>query len=255
MTDFTAQPLLDRKVALVTGASRGIGAAAARLFAREGATVVLCARTEDDLRVVAGQIGGEVSYVVADLGEVAGVERAVATVLERHGRLDVAFNNAGIGVPPHPVADFPEHDFDSVVRVNFKGVFFAVSAQVKAIQRTAGRGAIVNVSSVGSLVANPSLPAYAAAKRAVNSLTESAAACYGRDGIRINAIAPGLTMTDMVEKWRRSDPGVTDRIIAATPLGRAAAPEEIAEAAAWLLSDRSSFVTGVVLPVTGGAGI
>jgi NAD(P)-dependent dehydrogenase (short-subunit alcohol dehydrogenase family) len=247
--------LLTGKIALVSGASRGIGAAAARLFAREGATVVLAARTEADLRELTAEIGDRASYVLADFTDTGSAERAVATVVERHGRLDVAFNNAGVGVPPHPVADFPEADFDLVMQVNFKSVFYAVSAEVKAIKATAGGGAIVNTSSVGSLIGNPALPAYAAAKRAVNSLTESAALSYGPDGVRVNAIAPGLTLTEMVRNWERSDPGVTDRIVAGTPLGRAADPAEIAEAAAWLLSDRASYVTGVVLPVTGGAGV
>jgi len=245
------EKMLADKIALVTGASRGIGAAAARLFAREGATVVLAARTESALKALAEDIPGA-SYVVTDLGDVASIDNAVATVIERHGRLDVAFNNGALGVPPHPIADFPEDDFDLVMRVNLKGVFYAVSAEVKAM--TQG-GAIVNTSSVGSLIGNPALPAYGAAKRAVNSITESAAVTYGPNGIRVNAIAPGLTMTEMVEDWNRHDPGVVDQIIARTPLGRAAAPEEIAEAAAWLLSDRASFVTGVVLPITGGAAV
>jgi NAD(P)-dependent dehydrogenase (short-subunit alcohol dehydrogenase family) len=125
-------------------------------------------------------------------------------------------------------------------------------AEVAAIRATAGKGAIVNNSSVGSLMGNPELPAYGAMKRAVNSLTESAAVTYGPEGIRVNAIAPGTTLTEMIRAWEASSPGVLDRLTEATPLRRAAEPAEIAEAAAWLLSDRSSYVTGTVLRVDGG---
>lgn len=245
--------MLQDKVTLISGASRGIGAAAARLFAREGAVLVLAARSDmSDLVAELREAGAEVSAVTADLGEVADVQRVVDVTLERHGRLDAAFNNAGMNVPPRGIAEFSEEDFDQVQRLNHKGVFFAVAAQVRAMRGSGG--AIVNVSSIGALHANPMLPAYGTAKRAVNSLTASAAVTYGPEGIRVNAIAPGLTLTDMVREWERVSPGIIEAGTAAIPLGRIAQPEEMAEAACWLLSDRASFVSGAVLPVTGGQG-
>ncbi|QLH23319.1 SDR family NAD(P)-dependent oxidoreductase [Streptomyces sp. Rer75] len=247
--------LLTDKVTLITGAGRGIGAAAARLFAREGAKVVLAARTESELKAVAEEIraaGGTADHVVCDLADPASVRGAVDTAVRLHGRLNAAFNNAGAVQTVAPVADLPEDDFDLAVTVNFKGTWLAMAAEIAAIRATAGSGSIVNNSSVGSLMANPELPAYGAAKRAVNSLTESAAVTYGPEGIRVNAIAPGTHMTAMLASWQERSPGIVDQLNARTPLGRAAEPEESAEAAAWLLSDRASYVTGVVLPVDGG---
>ncbi|RKN45844.1 SDR family NAD(P)-dependent oxidoreductase [Streptomyces hoynatensis] len=247
--------LLAGKVALVTGAGRGIGAAAARLFAREGARVLLAARTEGQLAAVAREIeeaGGRAAHVACDLADPDAVRAAVERAVELYGRLDVAFNNGATGVPPGPLDLVEEADFDRVYAVNLKGVWVAMAAEVAAIRATAGRGALVNTSSVGSLMGNPELPAYGAMKRAVNSLTASAAVTYGPEGIRVNAIAPGTTLTEMLREWDERSPGVIDRLNERTPLRRAAAPEEIAEAAAWLLSDRASYVTGEVLRVDGG---
>lgn len=249
--------LLAGKIALVTGAGRGIGAAAGTLFAREGATVVLTARTGAELERVTSGIregGGVADHVEADLSRSEDIDRVVQTVLDRHGRLDVAFNNAGTTTPFVPLVDLALDDLERALTVNVTAVFRAMAAEIRAIRASAGVGAIVNTSSVGSLRGSPRLAAYAATKRAVNSLTQTAAVECGPEGIRINAIAPGATRTAMIDEWEAAAPGVSGHLAAGAPLRRTADPVEIAEAALWLLSDRASFVTGVVLPVDGGAG-
>jgi len=252
-TDRALQPrrLLEAKVAIITGASRGIGAAAARGFAAAGATVVLAARGTRDLNDIAGQItaaGGQALAVPTDVGDPGATERLVEQALRAFGRLDAAFNNAGQGHMPTPLADLPLDEFDTALHVNARGVFLAMKYQIPAML-AGGGGAIVNMSSTAGLAGAPGMSAYAAGKHAIIGLTQTAALDYGSQGIRANAIAPGPILT---HNLARADDAARAQIGARLALHRLGQPEEVAATAVWLCSDQASFITGATIPIDGG---
>lgn len=248
--------LLAGKTILITGASSGIGEHAARLFAREGANLILTARRLPRLEVIAGEIeadGGDVVAVEADTTVADDLRRAIRAGVARWGRLDGALNNAGRSQSGGLLADVPEETFDAVVDVNFKGVWLAMRAEIETMTAAdMPGGSIVNVSSIGGTFGAAEQSVYGATKAAVIAMSRAAAVEYGRAGIRVNAIAPGATMTEMMTGWEQRVPGIVDQLGSMAALGRVGQPGEVAEAAAWLLSDRASYVTGMTLGVDGG---
>jgi NAD(P)-dependent dehydrogenase (short-subunit alcohol dehydrogenase family) len=242
--------LLGGKVLIVTGASRGIGVAAARLFARRGATVVAAARDEQALAAATaeiGQAGGEATALATDVTDPDAVERLVATTVERFGRLDGAFNDAGQGHLPTPLAELDPTEFTRVLDVNLVGVFLCLRAE---LPRLAAGGAIVNMSSSAGLSGAPGMSAYSAAKHGVIGLTRTAALDYGPKGVRVNAIAPGPILTEGGIGAAPAE--IRQEVAQALPLRRLGTPAEVAELAAWLLSDVASFVNGATISIDGG---
>lgn len=250
---MTQQGLLAGKCAFISGASSGIGAAAARVFCREGAMVMLVARRGEKLDALTRELRGkgyEAEYTTADVARGAEVAEAVNGTLDRFGRLDVAFNNAGVGAAQVPLHLMEDELYDLIMDTNVRGVWNCMRHQIPAM--LAHGGAIVNTSSTAGLVATPVAAPYIASKHAVLGLTKAAAAEYAPLGIRINAIAPGSTRSEMIDDWLEQEPGAEELLFRSAPLPRIADPEEIAEAAAWLGSDRASFVVGATVPVDGG---
>jgi NAD(P)-dependent dehydrogenase (short-subunit alcohol dehydrogenase family) len=246
--------LLNGKVAIITGASRGIGAASARIFAASGAKVVLAARDKEAIATVAKDIvstGGQAVAVPTDVGDPVSVERLVQQALDVYGRLDAAFNNAGDGHMPTPLADIKVEDFEHAIRVNLTSVFLSMKYEIPAMLRNGG-GAIVNMSSTAGLNGVKGIAGYVAGKHGIIGLTKTAALDYAQLNIRVNAIAPGPILTDRLKQLKNRD-----QIALAVPIRRIGEPEEVAYAAAWLCSEQASFVTGATIPIDGGrlAGI
>lgn len=242
------------KIALVTGGASGIGRAAALLFAAQGAKVVIGDLLEGEgagaVRAIR-ENGGDAVFVRTDISDSRQVEALVGKALDTYGRLDCAFNNAGIEQSLAPLAEIADGEWDRIIRVNLRGTFLCLKYEIRAM-RAQGRGAIVNASSVAGLVGGPLNGAYVASKHGILGLTRAAALEYASAGIRINAVCPGMTRTPMLGMITGGDAAVEAMIVALHPIGRAALPEEIARAAVWLCSDEASFITGHALAVDGG---
>jgi NAD(P)-dependent dehydrogenase (short-subunit alcohol dehydrogenase family) len=246
--------MAEQKVAIITGASSGIGRTTAISLAKEGIKVSLAARRdkegEETLRLVK-EAGGDGMFVKTDISNEDYVKSLVEKTIKTYGRLDYAFNNAGIEETSKSFVDRTSDVFDNIMNINVKGVWLSMKYEIPQMLKNGG-GAIVNTSSAAGVIGFAQKAIYAASKHAVLGLTKSAALEYAKSGIRINAVAPGAIETDMHERSVEGKQQLRDRLIAFHPIGRVGKPQEIANAVVWLLSDKASFLTGHTLLVDGG---
>ena len=242
------------KVALVTGGSSGIGRATALAMAGGGAKVAVADVNveggDETVRMIVDG-GGEALFVEADVSKAEDVQALVDRTVQTFGRLDWAFNNAGIDNPHAPIGEYDVEVWDRVLKVNLKGVMLCVRYEIPALLASGG-GSIVNMASVAGLIGTPISPAYTTSKHGIVGLTRSAALDYAKSGVRVNAVCPGVTRTGLTEAFIREMPDGEAQLNAEAPIGRMAEPEEIAAVVLFLCSDAASYVTGVSLPVDGG---
>lgn len=247
---------MKRKVVLVTGGSSGIGEATARLFASQGSKVILSARGSERGAAVAADIassGGHAEFIQADVSLAEDVEKMIQEILNRHGRVDCAFNNAGMVGTHGPLDEYADSDWESVIQTNLSGVYYCMKHEVRAMLASGG-GAIVNNASIMGHRGNPIFgPAYGASKHGVIGLTKTAALQYADKNIRINAVSPGVIQTPMVEQDIGGDSAVYDMVKGWHPMGRLGKTAEVASAVCWLCSEGAGFVTGEAIGVDGGS--
>ena len=244
----------DGKVALVTGGSAGIGRATVLAYARAGARVVIgdinVAEGEETVRAVE-EAGSEAAFIRTDVSQRSDVEALVEGAITRFGRLDCAFNNAGVDNQHFAVGELPEEEWDRVHGINLKGMMFSLHYEIPRMVAMGG-GAIVNSSSVVGLIGSPVSAAYIASKHGVTGLTKSAALDYANKGIRVNAVCPGVIRTAIIEAYLKETPDAAAQLATQAPMRRMGTPEEVAAAVVWLSSDEASFVTGQTLAIDGG---
>ena len=246
---------VDQKIVLVTGGASGIGHATVTRLARDGAHVVVADRqVELSNKVVAEviQAGGSAEVCELDVAEQGAAAAAVNAIVAKHGRLDCAFNNAGITGPTVKLLDINPQQWAEVLSVNLTGVFSCVQAEIAQMVKQETGGSIVNTASICGLVALPQATAYNSAKHGVIGLTKSAAVEYGPKNIRVNAVCPGFIDTPMLAEGAGANQDVLDGVVNQLPIRRIASPNEVADVIAWLFSSQSSYVTGVAMPIDGG---
>ena len=243
------------KVVLITGAGNGIGRATAIAFGQQGASVVVADMSRsagEETTALITQAGGIATFILCDVTKDQDVQSMVDGTIETYGKLDIAFNNAGIEIEHSKLADGDEATYDKVMDVNVKGVWRCMKYQIPALLKQS-TSAIVNTASIAGLGAAPKMSIYSASKHAVIGLTKSAAVEYGRKGLRVNAICPAAIDTEMVRRAIENDPQKEQFINNLHPVGRIGQPEEVAAAVLYLCSDLAAFTTGVALPIDGGA--
>ena len=240
------------KVAIVTGGSFGIGRAAALLFAKKGAKVVVadCIEEQETIQLIKS-LGGEAIFVQCDVSKSEEVKAMVDKTIQVYGRLDFAFNNAGIEGVSAPTQDCTEENWDKTININLKGVWLCMKYQIPHMLKQ-GKGAIVNNASIAGLVGFLGAPSYVASKHGVIGLTKNAALENAKLGIRVNAVCPGVIKTPMIDRFTGKNKEVEKQFESMEPIGRMGQAEEVAEAVVWLCSDSASFVTGITMPVDGG---
>ena len=246
---------LEASVVIITGGAAGIGKAAATAFAENGAQIVLSDVKKDRGEEVAQAIerrGGKAIFVAGDISKASDVEKLIGAAVRAYGRIDCAFNNAGIEGKLGSTVDCTEENFDRTIAVNLKGIWLCMRQEIQQMMKQGKGGAIVNTASVAGLVGFANLPAYVASKHGVLGLTKTAALEYAKAGIRVNAICPGVIHTEMMDRLTGKDPKAEKQFTDLEPVGRMGTPEEIAAAAVWLCSKSASFVTGHCMAVDGG---